>query len=742
MRLHYLPTLKLTTTAMLVFMLQLAQSSYGQSCEVLLETTMGNIRIALSDQTPIHRDNFVRLVNEHFYDSLLFHRVIKGFMIQAGDPMSRHAEPGVSLGEGDAGYTLEPEFRLPQLFHRRGMVAMAREGDDVNPERRSSGSHFYIVWGKTFSTKGIEDVQQRLDTMTNHTVQLTSEMQHAYRFTGGTPHLDGQYTVFGEVVEGLDVVERIQQVFTDDYDRPVDDVRIIRATYIKGGQHTPEGIGKMTLLKGFQTTGRGQQRAVLQCLKIEDNVSSTARITRLHVWLNGNTATNVSALRVLHTTMPELYADPHPTLLGEAMSVTDGGPVTIELSGVPLPKGDNYVWLTAAVKDDAALGETIDADIGSAEYEVAGKPHSFPFPSRQPGGLKIFASQSIVYAPTSDGCRFYRIPAMTLDRHGNIVVAADRRYDSNADLGNHRIDISVRRSTDGGRTWTPQQVIARGDGSTLSDYGYGDPVLARTSGGRLICVAAAGKLGFWQGMRWAVCCTSDDDGLTWTPPRQLFAHRFRDLANGTVDSLGFYGIFSSSGKGLTTRDGTVMFTTNCLTHADKRSPQCYILATADEGDTWTLGPANAYAGCDESKLEQLNDGHLLLSVRQNGVRGFNTGSSDATLWGEQRTTTQLPGTAVNADLLCYARQADDGDDIMLHTYCRSAGRDHLTLAVSRDEGLTWRDLMTIQEGNAAYSTMVKLPNGDVGILYEDGSYDAGNGYAINFVTIAREQIIK
>ena len=204
----------------------------GQSHHVLLETTEGSIRIALSDLTPMHRDNFIRLVNEHFYDSLLFHRVIKNFMIQGGDPDSRHAEPGVTLGEGDTNYTLEPEFRTPRLYHRRGMVAMARESDDVNPGRRSSGCQFYIVWGKTFSSKELEDIQLRLDTMTNNTVKMTPDMLQTYKRTGGTPHLDGQYTIFGEVVEGLDVVERIQQVFTDDYDRPVDDVRILRATCI------------------------------------------------------------------------------------------------------------------------------------------------------------------------------------------------------------------------------------------------------------------------------------------------------------------------------------------------------------------------------------------------------------------------------------------------------------------------------------------------------------------------------
>lgn len=166
--------------------------------EVLLETTEGNIRVVLYDETPRHRDNFLNLVENHFYDSLLFHRVIPNFMIQGGDPTSRRAKPGQELGEGDIYYTIEPEFRLPAIDHRRGVLAAAREGDDVNPQQRSSACQFYIVTRQ-----------------------------------GGTPHLDGKYTVFGEVVEGMDVADRIQNVPRDSNDRPLQDVRIIRATRIK-----------------------------------------------------------------------------------------------------------------------------------------------------------------------------------------------------------------------------------------------------------------------------------------------------------------------------------------------------------------------------------------------------------------------------------------------------------------------------------------------------------------------------
>ena len=199
---------------------------------VMMQTTAGNIRIELYNETPLHRDNFVRLVNEHFYDSLLFHRVIKSFMIQAGDPMSRHAQPGVFLGDSTLNYTIPAEIRTPQIYHKRGAVAMAREPDEVNPEQKSSSCQFYIVWGKRFSSQAIERVQERLDTIKGG-IKLTDEMISTYRKTGGTPHLDGTYTVFGEVTEGLDVIERIQAVMTDDDDRPVDDQRILKAIVVE-----------------------------------------------------------------------------------------------------------------------------------------------------------------------------------------------------------------------------------------------------------------------------------------------------------------------------------------------------------------------------------------------------------------------------------------------------------------------------------------------------------------------------
>lgn len=192
---------------------------------VRIETSAGNIRVALSDDTPLHRDNFLRLAREGFYDGTLFHRCIKDFMIQGGDPDSRGAEPGRLLGDGGTGYTIPAEFCLPYLYHWRGALAAAREPDDVNPEMDSSGCQFYIVYGKKQTAADMRKVRAALE---EKGVRLTPQMVDDYYMRGGTPHLDGQYTVFGEVIEGMDVVKSIQLSETDEHDRPLRDIIVRR----------------------------------------------------------------------------------------------------------------------------------------------------------------------------------------------------------------------------------------------------------------------------------------------------------------------------------------------------------------------------------------------------------------------------------------------------------------------------------------------------------------------------------
>lgn len=211
---------------------QAQTTASGDEPEVLLQTTKGDIRLRLFNDTPIHRDNFLRLVNEGYYDGLLFHRVIPDFMIQAGDSASRHAPEGALLGSSPEPYTLPAEILFPTHFHRRGALAAARESDDVNPERRSSCSQFYIVTGSIFTDASLDAVQERLDSVTQGQVKLTPKQKEVYRTFGGAPHLDGQYTVFGEVVEGFDVTDLIQWAARDENNRPFEDVRILRATQL------------------------------------------------------------------------------------------------------------------------------------------------------------------------------------------------------------------------------------------------------------------------------------------------------------------------------------------------------------------------------------------------------------------------------------------------------------------------------------------------------------------------------
>ena len=250
-----------------------------KSCtKVEIKTSLGDIEVALYNETPQHRDNFIKLVKEGYYDGVLFHRVINEFMIQTGDGNSKNAKPGERLGNGEPGYTLPAEFVYPKLFHKRGVLAAARLGDQMNPERRSSGSQFYIVTGKKFTAQQLAQMESSrrnkqlqavfnelaaphrrdvmtwrregnnaaIDSLQNKLVAeaeakvaeqgaftFTAAQLEAYQSVGGTPHLDGEYTVFGEVTKGMDVVEKIEKSKTDRNDRPEEDVKIIKMTVKK-----------------------------------------------------------------------------------------------------------------------------------------------------------------------------------------------------------------------------------------------------------------------------------------------------------------------------------------------------------------------------------------------------------------------------------------------------------------------------------------------------------------------------
>ena len=243
-----------------------------------IETSMGDIKVKLYNETPKHRDNFIKQAKDGTYNGTLFHRVIKDFMVQAGDPESKTAPKGKMLGSGDVGYTVPAEFVYPKYFHKKGALSAARQGDEVNPKKESSGCQFYIVTGKVFNDSTLLNMEQQKnqnkvteafnalaqkhmkeiykmrkandqdglyalqDTLfiqaeaeaaKQPDFHFTPEQIKAYTTVGGTPHLDGEYTVFGEVVEGMDIVDKIQQVKTDRSDRPEEEVKIINVSVIE-----------------------------------------------------------------------------------------------------------------------------------------------------------------------------------------------------------------------------------------------------------------------------------------------------------------------------------------------------------------------------------------------------------------------------------------------------------------------------------------------------------------------------
>lgn len=193
---------------------------------VLIDTDMGKIKVKLYNETPLHRDNFIKNVNEGLYTDLLFHRIIRQFMVQGGDINSKDAPIEMHLGDGDLGYTIPAEFVYPKYFHKKGALCAARTADEDNPEKASSATQFYIVTGKHYTQMDLEKREK------NEGKTLTDEQKQAYMLEGGTPHLDGAYTVFGEVVSGLKVVEKMQFVPTNEEDRPLKNIRIKTMTVV------------------------------------------------------------------------------------------------------------------------------------------------------------------------------------------------------------------------------------------------------------------------------------------------------------------------------------------------------------------------------------------------------------------------------------------------------------------------------------------------------------------------------
>ncbi len=516
---------------------------------------------------------------------------------------------------------------------------------------------------------------------------------------------------------------------------------------------------KVSIDQGYQTTGQGNENAVLLHITLTDS-QNVVHLSQMVVQLDDVTRSNISELSLYCTEGTVEFNSAVLNRLGRTRKLK-GSTVTLDLAGASIPYGTNHLWLCAKVKPRATLGAILDAAVLSMDFYTEGM-NSVSTLQRldltakgnpEARGMMVMAQQHYLFAPPADDSHdSYRIPAMVVTDKGTILAACDRRYGSDYDLGNHRIDVVLRRSTNNGHAWSEPVTIAAGDGETDYGFGYGDPALVVTRTGRIICLMAAGSTSFWYGMKHVAMTFSDDDGRTWSPVRDVTTTAFTDMVKGTVNQTGVFSFFTTSGRGLCversgSEAGRVMFLVDCKVDNAQSPETNFLLYSDDNGESWTLATDVVYNNANEAKLEQLNDGSLIASVRQSGNRGFNRAAYDpatgAIQWGQQWTDSTLwQSVGHNEDILYYSRSTNGDPDIILHTLAPTSWHRDLRIFMSTDQARSWREVMRIQPLGSRYATMSRLPNGDVAILFEDYSLEQGVNYPINFITITRRQILQ
>lgn len=485
--------------------------------------------------------------------------------------------------------------------------------------------------------------------------------------------------------------------------------------------------------QGYQTTAQGNDSWLIRSMATGKATGETT-ITKIFATLKGTTAQNVEEIRLYVTPTDTDNLILYSGLTPVTTATVSGNDVTLAPEGgLVIPAGAvRYLWLTAKVKDDATFGATIDASMDSLVAD--GTTLALGFDPE--GEAKIFKTQVQVLPWWSFNTKIYRIPAMIQANDGTVVCVADDRRYHGADAGSGPDDLVYRYSTDRGKTWSDRYQLAvasgtRGDGSI---YSYGDPAIGKTKSGKLIVLSCATDKGFFSGQTSPYIFTSGDGGKTWDAGRTI------NTTDGYYDAIagkaGFqqFSTFVTSGRFITTKTGRLMANVPVIL-ADKSTRQDFILYSDDEGETWTLDDAPVWnANGDEAKVVQRKDGSILASIRSGGGRGFNVGSSDGTRWMGQWKSS-LPDPGCNEDIIAY------GDStVLLHTSLTGGRRANLHIYTSHDQGQTWVDRLQIQPGDAAYSTMEELDNGDLAVFYEDGCL--GHSYDMNYVVIPAEEVQK
>lgn len=506
----------------------------------------------------------------------------------------------------------------------------------------------------------------------------------------------------------------------------------------------PTTFSGVTGYPGTQTYMPGQKDQVL--MKFVASVTpgwTDDNFTANSVTLNlgATKATDLESVKVYTSANDDFVSNGQrsATLVGTASAITDNV-VTVNFTNGVTFKENQRFYVTADIKSDAKVGNKFDVAITGLTYNT---DKTATITSGNPEGQGvIYKVQSAPFQPYDLGSHYWRIPAMVVLHHqkgenasknGRVVTMADNRFNHNGDLPNH-IDVYERHSDDNGATWSTHKMVVGTEADHAlvgGNHGFGDVSLVECASGKIVAIMVGGPGYFGSTPSNPIVpaiITSTDGGDTWSTPRTLT----NELYNTTYNEGAVQGSFAGSGRGLMLQrqkdkqlNGRIMF---AMSHRfANNNVQEYIIYSDDEGNTWKFSTQSAYSGGDESKLVELADGTVMISVRQNGQRGYNKSTDGGVTWGTQAKWADINGNACNGDILYVNKH------VMLHSYPNNGKRKNVTIKASFDGGKSWSNPYVVCAPSSCYSTMDVTKDGDIAIFYEDNA--CSTGFVLNYVVL-------
>lgn len=513
----------------------------------------------------------------------------------------------------------------------------------------------------------------------------------------------------------------------------------------------PTTFSGVTGYSGTQTYMPGQKDQVL--MKFVASVTpgwTDDNFTANSVTLNlgATKATDLESVKVYTSANDDFVSNGQrsATLVGTASAITDNV-VTVNFTDGVTFKENQRFYVTADIKSDATVGNKFDVAITNFTYN---NDQSATLTSANPEGQGvIYKVQSAPFQPYDLGSHYWRIPAMVVLHHqqgenasknGRVVTMADNRFDHNSDLPSH-IDVYERHSDDNGATWSTHKMVVGTEADHAlvgGNHGFGDVSLVECASGKIVAIMVGGPGYFGSTPSNPIVptiITSTDGGDTWSTPRTLT----NELYKTTYNEGAVQGSFAGSGRGLMLQrqkdeqlNGRIMF---AMSHRfANNNVQEYIIYSDDEGNTWKFSTQSAYSGGDESKLVELADGTVMISVRQSGQRGYNTSTDGGVTWGTQAKWADINGNACNGDILYVNKH------VMLHSYPNDGKRKNVTIKASFDSGKSWSKPYVVCAPSSCYSTMDVTKDGDIAIFYEDNA--CSTGFVLNYVVLPTSFIYK